>query len=173
MSVVAANPENPESVAPAFRVRVPEVLRVPVPDSVPPVRVMLPPLLAEGSAPNGKLHVVTVLVPAVCVNVTRLRVFTVQARVAEVIPLKSTVPPFASNVGELEIVSAAPRCMIPDGAVNAPLERANAPATDMFPVVPVNVPPDIVKVVARVMVPDGAVKVPLESVNAPLVVRVV
>ena len=173
VSVVADNPENPESVAPAFRVRVPEVLRVPVPDSVPPVRVMLPPLFAEGSAPRGKLHVVTVLIPAVWVKVTTLKVFTVQASVAAVVPLMSTVPPFATNVGEPEIVSAAPRCMIPDGAVNAPLEMANAPATDMFPAVPVNVPPDIVKVVARVMVPDGAVKVPLKSVNAPLVVRVV
>jgi hypothetical protein len=125
----AARPVKPESVLLALSVSVPDVLRVPVPDSVPPVSVMLPPLLAFGLAPNGRLQVVAVLVPAVCVKVTRLNVFTEHARVAVVAPLKSTVPPSALNVGAPEIVNAPATCMVPDGAVNEPLERVNAALT--------------------------------------------
>jgi hypothetical protein len=61
----AANPENPDTVPPAFSVNVPDIVSVPVPERVPPVRVMLPPLLANGAFPRGKLQVVTVLIPAV------------------------------------------------------------------------------------------------------------
>jgi hypothetical protein len=125
VSADADSPENPEKV-PLVSVNVPDVLRVPVPDSVPPVRVMLPPLFAEGPAPNGKLHVVTVLVPAVCVNVTRLKVFTVQARVAEAVPLKSTVPPLAVKMGVPDIVNAPALCIVPAGAVKVPLESVKA-----------------------------------------------
>ena len=125
----AARPVKPESVLLALSVSVPDVVRVPVPDSVPPVSVMLPPLLAFGLAPNGRLQVVAVLVPAVCVKVTRLNVFTEHARVAVVAPLKSTVPPLAVNVVAPEIVNPPPTCMMPDGAVNEPLERVNAALT--------------------------------------------
>ena len=86
--------------------------------------------------------------------------------------MKSTMPPLALNVGAPEIVKAAPRCMVPDVAVNAPLDNLKAPATDIDPDDPRNVPPDIAKVVERVVLPEGAVKVPLDKTNAPLVVSV-
>ena len=127
--VEVARPEKPVRLLLAFSVSVPDVVSVPVPDSVPPESVMLPPLLALGSAPSGSLQVVTVLVPAVCVKVTRLKVFTEHASVAVVAPLKSTVPPLAVNVGAPEIVNPPPTCMMPDGAVNDPLERLNAALT--------------------------------------------
>jgi hypothetical protein len=96
-----------------------------------------------------------------------LNVLTVHASVAAVMPLKSTMPPLALNVGAPEIVKAAPRCMVPDVAVNAPLDNVKAPATDIVPDDPEKVPPDIAKVVASVMVPDVAVKAPLVTVTAP------
>jgi hypothetical protein len=87
--------------------------------------VRLPPLFARGPAPRGKLQVVTVLVPAVCVKVTRLNVLTEQARVPLLAPLKLSVPPLALNVGAPEIVNPAATLIIPDGAVNVPLDSVN------------------------------------------------
>lgn len=126
VTAAAESPENPESVPPAFSVSVPDVVSVPVPDSVPPVRVMLPPLFANGLAPSGKLQVVTVLVLAVCVKVTRLNVFTEHASVPALAPLKLSVPPSALKVGAPEIVKPAPTRIVPEGAVNEPPESVKA-----------------------------------------------
>jgi hypothetical protein len=129
VSADAAKLEKPVRVPPALRVSVPDVVSVPEPASVPPLRVRLPPLFARGPAPRGKLQVVTVLVPAVCVKVTRLNVLTEQASVAAVIPLKFTTPPLALKVGAPEIVNAPATLIDPDGAVNVPLESAKAELT--------------------------------------------
>lgn len=129
VSAAAARPEKPDKPPLALSVNVPDVVNFPVPERVPPVRVMLPPLLASGAAPSGKLQVVSVLVPAVCVKVTRLKVFTEQASVAVVAPLMLSVPPLALNVGEPEIVKAPATLIVPDGAVNMPLDSAKAELT--------------------------------------------
>jgi len=60
---------------------------------------------------------------------TRLNEFTVQASVAAVVPLKLTVPPFAVNVGTPEIVNPPPTLIVPEGAVNAPLDNVKAALT--------------------------------------------
>lgn len=123
---------------------------MPLPLKVPPFKVIDPPELGDGLLPRGKEQSEpTVLVPLVCVKVTRLNVLLPQARVA-VPPLKFTVPPLALNVELLSRVKLEAKEAVPDGAVKLAPEL-------------------IVKVLAKVTVPEVALKVaPLLTVKAPL-----
>lgn len=126
VKVLADKPVNPDKVPPVPSVRVsvaPLVLSVPLPDSVP-LTLIFPPLVSFGLLPSGILQLLlTVLVPAVFVNVTRLKVTLLQLRVFEVVPLKVTVPPLALKVGEPEMVMAPLTEVVPLEAVKLPADR--------------------------------------------------
>lgn len=117
VNAFVANPEKPDSTPVVPKVKVPLVVKVPVPDRVP-FKVIEPPLLALGLAPSGKLQsLLTVLVPAVFVKVTKLNVLLPQARVTVVVPLKLIVPPLALKVAPELTVNVEPKEAVPDGAL--------------------------------------------------------
>ena len=114
-------------------VKVPTIFSVPEPDKTPcritPALVLLPTV---GLLPIGRVQSdPTVLLPAVCVKVTRLNVLLPQLSVTPEVPLIFTVPPLASKVAALFMVNAPPKLAVPLGAVNDPPEfRLKAPLTE-------------------------------------------
>jgi len=140
--VEVARPEKPVRLLLELRVSVADVVSVPEPDNVPPASVMLPPLLALGSAPSGRLQsLLTVLVNAVWVKVTRLKVALLQLSVPVVAPLKANVPPLAANVGAPEMVNDPDTDVVAEDAVNEPPVRVNAANVSIW-LPAVNVPAD-------------------------------
>ena len=96
---------------------------MPLPDKVP-FRVILPPLLALGLSPSGRLQsLFTVFVPAVWTNVTKLNVTLLQLIVPLVAPLKLTVPLLWLKVGDPEIVKVEATDVVVELAVNTPAVR--------------------------------------------------
>ncbi len=142
---VPVKPVNPDTLEPAFNVKVPVVsVIVPVPLIVP---LLVKPLGIVGLLPKGKVHpLLTVFTPVCPVKLTKLKVTLLQDNVA-VVPEKSIVPPFALKVGEPEIVNAPEIVVVPDEAVNVPPDKVNPP---------LNVPPA-----------EGNVKLPELTVKAP------
>jgi len=147
----AITPEKPlnEPVA-GLKVKVPlVVVMVPDPLKVPSTVI---PLLKVGSVPTGKLHVLfTVLVPAVCVNDTELKLAELQVNVALPVPSKLIVPELCVNGAPAPIENVEAKVMFVDDAVK-----------DIAVELKVNVPST-----SNVSAP--ATKLPPENVNAPVV----
>jgi hypothetical protein len=101
-----------------------------------------------GLFPTGIVQLVPIVLFAIseCVKVTKLKTTLLQVKVASAVPSKFIVPLLWLNVGDPEIVSAADRDIIPDGALNTP--------------------PVIVRILFR-SAPLGRVKVPDDKVIAP------
>ena len=109
-------PENPDSAPPLLSVSELPERNVPLPVKVPASATG--PVIVAGLLPSGKLQLLlTVLVPVVCVNVTKLKVALLQLSVADVVLLKLTVPPLALNVEPVFSVNVPPKEAVPEGAV--------------------------------------------------------
>lgn len=114
--MVVLSPLKPVRAEPVFWVKVPVVVSVPEPLNMP-LSVILPPLPAVGLFPRGRLQVeLTVLIPAVWVNVTRLNKALLHDSVADVVLPKFTVPPLALKVAAALKVNALLKLVVPDDA---------------------------------------------------------
>lgn len=133
----AARPENPDKapVVPNVNIPVlPPIVNVPLPDSVPFNVSALVPLPTVGPAPRGiEQLLLTVLVPAEWVKLTRLKVTLLQLSVAVVVPLKLTVPPLAVKVGVPEMVIAPLIEVVPLEAVKLPPDSVKAAMVSVWP----------------------------------------
>ena len=111
--------------------------------------------------PNDKLQLLlTVLVPVVCANVTRLKLTLLQLNVAVVPPSNVKVPELWVKVGVPDIVMAPARVVEPLEAVKLPALRVKVPFMSKVWFDAVKMPAPCTqlvvtcKVVARVMVPS-------------------
>jgi hypothetical protein len=121
-----ASPENPASPPVLLNVKVPDVVNVPVPLSVPVDTVIDPPLFADGLAPNGSVQPLgTVMVPPVCANekvspLPALKSTELHASVTVCAdPLNCTTPP--------PFVHVPPVSENPDAALMVPLDAVKVP----------------------------------------------
>lgn len=110
-------PLKPFRALPVLKVKFPVCVNVPLPVKVPVTDILL---VIVGLLPSGSVQLLfTILVPTVCVNVTRLNVALLQLRVPAEVVLKFSVPPLALNVPP-EIVKLLANDIVPVGAVNDP-----------------------------------------------------
>lgn len=129
-------PLNPESgVFPLLNVNDPEKVAVPVPLSVPPatatIGLVVEPIV--GLFPSGMVQpVLTVFVPEVWANVTRLNVMLLHVSVAETAPSKATVPPLALKVGVPETDKVESTVIVSEEALNVPPDRVKAPVSNSW-----------------------------------------
>ena len=125
-------PVKPSKTAPALRVKLepisPILVKVPLPLKVPFKIILLLLVVFKptvGLLPKGivqSLLTVLLLPLLAMVNVTRLKVILLQARVTAVPPSKLTVPPLALK-SESVMVKAPPTVIVPVGAIKEPEEK--------------------------------------------------